>query len=254
MNRQQLLDFIQSPAQLDHNSMYTLTAFVRDYPYCQTTQLLLARNFFNINHVEYHQQLKKAAAYASDRENLYYLFHEKPVSADEMTDLITPVYRLEDVLPLPEEKKTEKDPALVMEEKQVIMPFTERKPVEIPEQNPVDEKRRRIMEAVNRRLADAGRLAKPKETWVNKDEIIERFIQKQPRLVPRRTDEENKVDLSEKSTIERDDFISETLARIYARQGDYVKAVNIYEKLSLKNPEKSTYFAAQIEKIKNQNI
>jgi len=50
---------------------------------------------------------------------------------------------------------------------------------------------------------------------------------------------------------EYDDLVTETLASIYAQQGYYQKAIQIFEKLSLKYPEKSTYFAAHIEKVKN---
>ncbi|MGV8091538.1 MAG: hypothetical protein AB2L24_06680 [Mangrovibacterium sp.] len=46
------------------------------------------------------------------------------------------------------------------------------------------------------------------------------------------------------------DFVTETLARIYAKQGLYQEAIQAYEKLSLKYPEKNTYFVSQIEEIK----
>ena len=46
------------------------------------------------------------------------------------------------------------------------------------------------------------------------------------------------------------DFCTETLAQIYAEQGYYEQASAIYSKLILRYPEKSAYFAALIEKIK----
>lgn len=46
-----------------------------------------------------------------------------------------------------------------------------------------------------------------------------------------------------------DDWVSESMAEVYARQGKAKKAIEIYEKLSLLNPEKNTYFAAKIENL-----
>jgi tetratricopeptide (TPR) repeat protein len=60
-------------------------------------------------------------------------------------------------------------------------------------------------------------------------------------------------EIKEQSTFDSDDLMTETLAGIYIKQGHYDKAINIFEKLSLKYPEKSVYFAQQIEKVKKSN-
>jgi hypothetical protein len=81
-------------------------------------------------------------------------------------------------------------------------------------------------------------------------DLIDKFIISNPRIVPVRDKSDLPVeDLSKPHIEEQGGFVTETLARIYISQGYYSKAINIYEKLSLKFPEKISYFASQIEKV-----
>ena len=82
-------------------------------------------------------------------------------------------------------------------------------------------------------------------------DLIDRFIIANPRIEPQK--DKNFVaneDISKPFVEESEGLVTETLAKIYVGQGYYSKAIDIYEKLSLKFPEKSSYFATQIEKVK----
>ena len=52
------------------------------------------------------------------------------------------------------------------------------------------------------------------------------------------------------SVVEDFSFVTETLAKIYEKQGNYSKAINAYENLILKFPEKSAYFVDRIKTLK----
>jgi hypothetical protein len=52
------------------------------------------------------------------------------------------------------------------------------------------------------------------------------------------------------SVTENDSLMTETLAHVYVEQKKYEKAITAFTILSLKYPEKSSFFALQIEAIK----
>jgi tetratricopeptide (TPR) repeat protein len=91
--------------------------------------------------------------------------------------------------------------------------------------------------------------------------LIDKFLSAQPGALKRgknlqeKTPENFDAEIVEKSVSENDELITETLAMLYFEQKKYDKALEAFQKLSLKYPEKSVYFASRIEEIeKLKNI
>ena len=80
-------------------------------------------------------------------------------------------------------------------------------------------------------------------------DLIDRFITEDPHIKP-----VGDFDVAEPVVIDNtnvtDSIFTESLAKIYIKQGQYAKAIRIFEKLNLKYPEKSSYFADQIRFLK----
>lgn len=84
----------------------------------------------------------------------------------------------------------------------------------------------------------------------NKFKIIDKFIQTNPKIIPVKNATITPINI-EKSTEEKSYLMTETLAKIYLEQKKYQKAIQAYEILILKYPEKSSLFAERIQEIKN---
>jgi hypothetical protein len=89
------------------------------------------------------------------------------------------------------------------------------------------------------------------ENAVNKDELIEKFVNEQPSIKISPPKDEDQIDLSETSIKEKKPVETELMANIFINQGKFDQAIAIFEKLILKNPEKKDYFAAKIDELKN---
>lgn len=85
----------------------------------------------------------------------------------------------------------------------------------------------------------------------SKKELIEKFLEiDSPKI--NKPNRQNEVDDKKHEFHETTHFVSETLALLYEKQGNYAKALKIYEDLILKYPEKNSTFASQIEKLKEK--
>lgn len=82
--------------------------------------------------------------------------------------------------------------------------------------------------------------------------LINQFIEKQPSISRPKQEFYSPERAMKRSETFSPAIVTETLANIFRTQGHFEKAIISYEKLQLKFPEKSAYFASLIEQIKKE--
>ncbi len=82
-----------------------------------------------------------------------------------------------------------------------------------------------------------------------KFELIDKFISVKPKIKPVNK-EGSTFNIAQEQMLPPETLMTETLARIYLEQKNYKKAIQSYKILSLKYPEKSGFFADQIQAVK----
>ncbi len=277
MNRQQFVKYIQSPDLLNGETLSTIQDLVEDYPYCQSAQILYTLNLYKEENIKFSNQLKIAAAYASDRQ----IFKYHITSLDGEVLIADPPERSEKSYAEVEIEETKESVIPDDADIQKLISILRNK-ILISINNPTTDSGSvsTLVSELEKLLGDIGARPESKqekeeldfkpviseynfdhlddlpfgenEKQTNK-ELIDKFISDQPSM-PResRPGFFDPVDFAKQSLIDQDEIVSETLAKIYYRQGNLSKAIKIYKKLSLIYPEKSSYFAAQIEKIRKE--
>ena len=84
----------------------------------------------------------------------------------------------------------------------------------------------------------------------NESSTIEKFISKKPKLNIKSTEEPEIQNDNESTELNKESLVTETLAKLYVEQENYEKAIQTYKILILKFPEKNSYFASAIKKLK----
>jgi tetratricopeptide (TPR) repeat protein len=259
MNRQQFLEVMASPGKLDAGSLSSLEFVVKEFPYCQTAQILYLLNLYQQKSLIYEQQLRITAAYAADRAKLRRLI--------SLFDPPIPGVRPSTEQRVPEGKSQEPTPAGILPEDSKVKERQARQLRELDEMiqaklSEIEERRLKLRDLIREKESmlheenyspgesaeTDSRMAAP----LPKDKLLEEFLHEKQDIQKETPGFYNPVDTARRSITDNEDIISETLAKVLVSQGNIQKAVKIYQKLILIFPEKSRYFAAQIEKLNNQ--
>mgnify|MGYP001806493195 CR=1 FL=1 len=274
MNKEVFVSYLKDQGNLDTTSIEKLKEMVEQYPFFQTARLLYLKSLKENNSTSFASELKITSVYAGSRAMLFKLMKNKSPKQKQETFLPPPQSQSpgQDMMsrimePLLFEHIATTTPGLTVKMVDQMLDFdyipgiaaeeggvpTEEKEnhfdiFKVIETTP-DSIQPQIIDYLHEQTKDE--LSKPegdkKKTQFN---LIDKFIEKNPRIMVKENIPPVVQDLSEES-VKEGEFITETLAEIYIRQKKYDKAIQIYQKLSLKYPQKSIYFANSISKIED---
>jgi hypothetical protein len=232
MNKEQFYHCLSDNHQLTKDTIGPLSEIVNDFPYCQSARILLAITLYKEKDIRYDKELATTAIYAANRGILKKRIHQAGIKTK--TVVLPDEQKSASIRP---EKRTEK-----IEESESTGRISELKKV-------IEERILEIEAEEKAKIADLGKKTHPEKS---KKVLIDQFIENEPSITRQKGTFFNPVMAAKKSVTDQENIISETLAQIYMDQGFVDKAISTYEKLSLKYPEKSTYFAALIEKAEKK--
>lgn len=283
MNKPQFYQFLRQPHALNAETLPAIQEVVREFPYFQAAVMLWIKNLHNIEHIRFNGELKAGAAHIAVRARLFDLLHATPPeSRDRMPqpEAVKAVANEVYAAPPAEVDAVQVPVADYFEVSDELEPLgppvadrPSNEPLLLPsadllgfeyapgqsayelgsEMPPVDWERADSFSfsdwLANIRQKPASQPVKPVKTH----QLIDQFLnQDSVRIVPKPVEAVRKIEETvRQSTSENEDLLTETLASIYIRQKHYDKAIHIFEKLRLKYPEKSIYFANRISELKN---
>ena len=250
MDQIRFITLVEHPEIIDNQDVEDLEVMLVRYPYFTVGQTLLAVGMYRNGHAKSNQQLRLASSMSPDRNALRRLCTQLPDEFVEETEAVHD-----------ETVEIQEKPSEVIPEKTFVIPEIDlgKDTEELNREFAVLEEKKKtldeLMAIIENKIAELEReKLKPKkeEKKLTKSEIIDKFIAENPSISRPKQEFFNPISAAQDSVVDQENIVSETLAMIYARQGYFEKAISIYEKLILKNPEKSIYFAGQINELKNK--
>ena len=232
-----VIELIHHPEHLDRDTLYELRSLLALYPYYQTARLLMLQNLYLLHDPTFDEELRRAAIYITDRRVLFQIIEAAH-------------YQLRKVEP---DAKTQESGNRTLS---LIDNFLESMPQE--GDNKDEKKKKRKPTPADAAVDYVAYLMETEGGYEQDDSVpemkgqnlIDSFINsdkgrivlsEEPQYTPQLPDS---IGNDENATDEG--YFTETLARIYIKQGRYSKALEIIRRLSLVYPKKNAYFADQI--------
>ena len=261
MNISDLTYLLNKPETINEKQTIALENVVLQFPYFQAARALHLKGLFNQESFRYNYELKKTAAYTTDRSILFEFItsdnftaiQQEKIDEIQRSLLDIEVHYMEEVIVLPEiETTVSPEETLTVESSKE----TSEEKLEIGKPLPFTPTERHSFQEWLQLTKISPIIRENEEKIIQNDpekqkklEIIDKFIEANPKIAPVKETTKPPANIS-KSVEEPTHLMTETLAKVYLEQKKYTKAIQAYEILILKYPEKSYLFANRIEDIK----
>ncbi len=271
MNLTDYTYLINKPDAMNERYNVSLEKIIEAFPYFQSARVLRLKHLYNQNSFKYNYALKVAAAFTTDRSVLFDFITSNTFTTvqnglydEKVAELLNiTVVESEHVV---HEKPIENTSSKL--EQSILSSIKEAHPDEIIEVTPETSTENKL--EIGKPLAFSENEKHSFQEWLQlsrfkpierketifeeeerkkKLDIIDKFIEANPKIPP--INKENSSIILEPIIEDKSYLMTETLAKVYLEQKKYSRAIQAYEILILKYPEKSSFFAHRISDIKN---
>ena len=273
MNTNDYINLLNNSKAINDKQTLILETIVQEFPFYQSARALYLKGLYNQESFRYNYELKKTAAHTTDRSVLFdfitsddfKIFQQEVYDKyqAEIQNIIVADFELVQV----EEGLTVDLNAISKVNTTIRTEFVAN---EIPKtQNEIVEAELQIGKPLHfeknethsfsewlqlSKISPIVREQEEKQLEVSSElekkfDLIEKFIELNPKI-PQAKDSTSVPANVAKSNEMPSSIMTETLAQIYLEQKKYTKAIQAYDILILKYPEKSSFFADRIKNIK----
>jgi len=233
----ELTALIDHPEQLDRDTLYELRSLLALHPYFQTARLLMLQNLYLLHDQSFNEELRRASIYVTDRKVIFQMIEAAHYQ------LRTPQRLTADHQQAGDNNRT----VALIDTFLDSIPKEEEEPAKKRRPTPADA----AVDYVAYLLETESESNQEKTPQMKGQNLIDTFLQQeQGRILlselPQEPTDEQPTDNESDSDENDEEYFTETLARIYIKQGRYQKALDIINRLSDRIPQKNAYFADQI--------